>query len=150
MSYEQMVSGISMGIELVGVSLLIAGGIYPLGTFARDAARLNGVAAYEALRRTLGRSILVGLEILVGADIIRTIAVSPSVTSVGVLGLVVVVRTFLSFSLEAELEGQWPWRRRQHEVARVSGSSPFPEITAGDRAAPAAGRTRDAGASTHC
>jgi len=116
MSYEQMVSGISMGIELVGVSLLIAGGIYSLGTFARDAARLNGVAAYEALRRTLGRSILVGLEILVGADIIRTIAVSPSVTSVGVLGLVVVVRTFLSFSLEAELEGQWPWRRRQHEV----------------------------------
>ena len=64
--------------------------------------------AYDELRRTLGRSILVGLEVLVGADIIRTIAVSPSFTSVGVLGLVVVVRTFLSFSLEAELEGQWP------------------------------------------
>jgi len=147
--YEQIVSGISKGIEMVGVSVLIAGGIYSLGNFARDSARRGGVAAYEALRRTLGRSILAGLEILVGADIIRTIAVSPSVTSVGVLGLVVVVRTFLSFSLEAELEGQWPWRRRQHEAAPVSCATPFPEITPRDPAAGGAGRTRDGGASTH-
>jgi hypothetical protein len=67
----------------------------------------------------LGRSILLGLEILVAADIIRTIAITPTFTTVGVLGLIVVVRTFLSFSLEAELDGQWPWRKaKDRQVAR--------------------------------
>ena len=120
MSYEAAISAVSKGVELAGVGLLIAGGLYSLGSFAWDVARQRTTDGYDRLRRTLGRSILVGLEILVGADIIRTIAVSPSFTSVGVLGLVVVVRTFLSFSLEAELEGQWPWKRKQHEVSPQS------------------------------
>jgi uncharacterized membrane protein len=115
MAYEQAISDISRGVELAGIGVLIAGGLYSLVTFATAVAQRRTTHAYDDLRSTLGRSILIGLEILVGADIIRTIAVSPSFTSVGVLGLVVVVRTFLSFSLEAELEGQWPWQRRQHE-----------------------------------
>jgi uncharacterized membrane protein len=114
-AYEQAISDISKGVELAGIGVLIAGGLYSLVTFATAVAQRRTTNAYDDLRSTLGRSILIGLEILVGADIIRTIAVSPSFTSVGVLGLVVVVRTFLSFSLEAELEGQWPWQRRQHE-----------------------------------
>ena len=112
MSYEQTIGDVSRGVELCGIAVLIAGGLYSLSIFAAAVMHRRGDDAYEALRRMLGRSILIGLEILVAADIIRTIAVSPSFTSVGVLGLVVVVRTFLSFSLEAELEGQWPWRRR--------------------------------------
>ncbi|HZV73346.1 MAG TPA: DUF1622 domain-containing protein [Conexibacter sp.] len=121
MSYEQTISGISEGVELAGVGLLIAGGVFSLVRFGTALALRRTTDAYEGLRRALGRSILVGLEILVGADIIRTIAVSPSFTSVGVLGLVVVVRTFLSFSLEAELEGQWPWQRTQHERLLTKG-----------------------------
>jgi uncharacterized membrane protein len=113
--YEQTISDISKGVELPGIGVLIAGGVYSLVTFASALAHRRTTHAYDDLGSTLGRSILIGLEILVGADIIRTIAVSPSFTSVGVLGLVVVVRTFLSFSLEAELEGQSPWQRRQHE-----------------------------------
>jgi len=116
-SYEQTVSDISRGVELCGVSVLILGGLAALANFAASVLRGRSTDRYEDLRRTLGRSILLGLEILVGADIIRTIAISPSFTSVGVLGLIVVVRTFLSFSLEAELDGQWPWQRRARERA---------------------------------
>jgi hypothetical protein len=58
-----------------------------------------------------GRSILLGLEFLVAADIIRTVAVQPSLENVAVLGLIVLIRTFLSFSLEVEIDGRWPWRR---------------------------------------
>jgi uncharacterized membrane protein len=115
MSYEHIVADVSKAVELAGIVVLIAGGLYSLGSFAVAIVRGRIAGAYNDLRSTLGRSILIGLEILVGADIIRTIAVSPSFTSVGVLGLVVVVRTFLSFSLEAELQGEWPWQRRAHE-----------------------------------
>ena len=62
-------------------------------------------------RQTLGRSILTGLELLVAADIIRTVAVEPTMESVLVLGLIVIIRTFLSFSLEVEIEGHWPWQK---------------------------------------
>jgi len=65
----------------------------------------------RALRQRLGRAILLGLELLVAADIIRTVAVTPTFTSAGVLGIIVVIRTFLSFSLEVELEGRWPWQK---------------------------------------
>ena len=88
MSYEHTISEISKGVELAGVALLIVGGLYSLGGFTWQVARRRATDAYDDLRRTLGRSILVGLEVLVAADIIRTIAVSPSFTSVGVLGLV--------------------------------------------------------------
>jgi uncharacterized membrane protein len=118
-TYEHTISEVSKGAELAGIGVLLAGGLYSLVTFATAIAQRTTTDAYDDLRSTLGRSILIGLEILVGADIIRTIAISPTFTSVGVLGLVVVVRTFLSFSLEAELEGQWPWQRRQHEATRA-------------------------------
>jgi uncharacterized membrane protein len=114
MSFEETISSISRGVEVAGIAVLIVGGVYAVVSFVRALANRHS-GAYDTLRSALGRSILIGLEILVGADIIRTIAVSPSFTSVGVLGMVVVVRTFLSFSLEAELEGQWPWQRTQHE-----------------------------------
>jgi uncharacterized membrane protein len=118
-SYEQAVSDVSKAVEVAGITTLVIGGFYALGAFGVEVARGGQAHSYEELRRSLGRSILLGLEILVAADIIRTIAITPTFTSVGVLGLIVVVRTFLSFSLEAELDGQWPWRKaRDRQVAR--------------------------------
>ena len=94
-------------------------------------ARGGRAHSYEELRRSLGRSILLGLEILVAADIIRTIAITPTFTTVGVLGLIVVVRTFLSFSLEAELDGQWPWKRgRDRQIPRRRGARDLLDTTA--------------------
>ena len=123
MSYEQTIADVSKAVEVVGIGVLIVGGCYALAAFALKVTRGGSTDAYEDLRRSLGRSILLGLEILVAADIIRTIAITPSFTSVGVLGLIVVVRTFLSFSLEAELDGQWPWRKAgDRPLAKPSGS----------------------------
>ncbi|MEO7663670.1 MAG: DUF1622 domain-containing protein [Candidatus Limnocylindrales bacterium] len=72
---------------------------------------------YSQFRQQLGRVILLGLELLVAADIIRTVAVTPTLESVAVLGVIVLVRTFLSFSLEVELTGSWPWQRGHGEAA---------------------------------
>ncbi len=96
--------------ELAGVAVLAVGaGI----AFVRYVGRRDwGSAGYDQLRRDLGRAILLGLEILVAADIIHTVAVDPTIESALTLGLIVLVRTFLSFSLEIELEGVAPWRRR--------------------------------------
>ena len=119
MSYEQTITDVSRAVEVVGIGTLVIGGLYALGAFGVRVARSVRADSYEDLRRSLGRSILLGLEILVAADIIRTIAITPTFTSVGVLGLIVVVRTFLSFSLEAELDGQWPWKRgRDRQIPR--------------------------------
>ena len=73
---------------------------------------------YEALRRNLGRSILLGLELLILADIVRTIIVAPTLTSVAVLAGIVLIRVVLSFSLEVEIDGVWPWSRWRREQAR--------------------------------
>jgi uncharacterized membrane protein len=69
--------------------------------------------AYRVYRQQVGKAILLGLEFLVAGDIIRTVAVDPSFTGVGVLAILVAVRTFLSFTLEVELEGRWPWQSRR-------------------------------------
>jgi uncharacterized membrane protein len=73
--------------------------------------RKDSLQAYRDLRRDLGKAILVGLEFLVAADIIRSVAVDPTFASIGVLGLIVLIRTFLSWSLEVEINGSWPWQR---------------------------------------
>jgi uncharacterized membrane protein len=117
-SYEQTIADVSKAVEVAGIATLVVGGLYALGAFGVQVARRARADSYEELRRSLGRSILLGLEILVAADIIRTIAITPTFTSVGVLGLIVVVRTFLSFSLEAELDGQWPWRKARDRHMR--------------------------------
>ena len=71
----------------------------------------------------MGRSILLGLELLVAADIIRTVAVTPTFESVGVLAIIVLIRTFLSFSLELEITGRWPWQKQPAGAAASAGSS---------------------------
>ncbi len=109
-TFEVLVEGVGRAIDLAGV-VAIAGGIaLVLALAARSMAR-GEAGIYDRFRQQLGRVILLGLELLVAADIIRTVAVTPTLASVVVLGVIVIVRTFLSFSLEVELTGQWPWQR---------------------------------------
>jgi uncharacterized membrane protein len=112
-------------IEVLGIVTLVLG----LAVALVRAARLltggrGGEEAYRVVRTVFGRSILLGLEFLVAADIIRTVAVEPSLENVGVLGLIVLIRTFLSFSLEVEIDGTWPWRRA---IIGRAVPSPAPE-----------------------
>ncbi|WFE40709.1 DUF1622 domain-containing protein [Micromonospora sp. WMMD998] len=94
------------GVLVIGVGVAVATVVYAV----RCGRSREVVTHYRAYRQGVGRAILLGLEFLVGGDIIRTVAVSPTFTSVGVLALIVLVRTFLSFSLEVELDGRWPWQ----------------------------------------
>ncbi len=112
MSYAEAMDGIAKAVEIVGVTIIVVGGLIALGRAGVELLRGTAVSAsYRRLRSFLGRSILLGLEVLVAADLIRTVAVDPSVENVAVLGLIVLIRTFLSFSLDVEIEGRLPWHR---------------------------------------
>jgi uncharacterized membrane protein len=112
-SLHRLIDHLSDLLELAGVAVILGGAALATAVFAIDATRRRDFArAYDAYRANLGRGILLGLELLVGADIIATITAPLTFQSVGLLGLVVLIRTFLSFSLETEIEGVWPWRRR--------------------------------------
>lgn len=112
-------------IELTGIAVIALGAFGTLGLFAwRFARGQDRDKAIADLRSSLGRAILLGLELLVAADIINTVAVEPTLQSIAVLAGIVAIRTFLSFSLEAEIDGRWPWQRaRQEREAAESGSA---------------------------
>jgi uncharacterized membrane protein len=98
---------------------MVFGGAGALLLFGRRALTARDVESpYERLRRDLGRCILLGLEVLIVADIVRTIIVDTTLESVGVLAAIVVIRIVLSFSLEVEIDGAWPWRRRQVDESK--------------------------------
>jgi uncharacterized membrane protein len=100
-------------LEIAGVAIILVGVVLATFWFIRDGRGHTGWrASYERYRANLGRGILLGLELLVGADIIGTITAPLTFTSVGLLAVIVIIRTFLSFSLETEIEGCWPWQRR--------------------------------------
>lgn len=108
---EHVASLVSAGIDLAGIAALVIGAVLAFLLAGKTLVRTkDAVVAYRGLRRSLGKTILVGLELLVASDIIRSIAIAPSFASVGVLGIVVVIRTFLSWSLEVEVNGRWPWQ----------------------------------------
>ena len=106
-------------IELIGTAFELAGvGVLAIGSVIAVVRSLvslislrDGPVAYRHLRLYLGRSIMIGLELLIAADIIQSVAVDPTPATVGVLGLIVLVRTFLSWSLDVEINGEWPWQR---------------------------------------
>ncbi len=112
MTFEETIRYIGRIMEVFGVGAIVAGIAIVSIQYAR---RFREESAYHEYRRGLGRSILLGLEILVAGDIIRTVAIEPTFQSVGVLAVIVAVRTFLSWSLEVELEGRWPWMRGPSE-----------------------------------
>lgn len=97
-------------IEICGVSVILLGMIMALINSLKK--HVGGLPeGFEIFKKTLGRAILLGLEFLVAADIINTVAVEPTLDNVTLLGLIVLIRTFLSFSMDVELEGKWPWNR---------------------------------------
>jgi uncharacterized membrane protein len=111
-----LAEALARGIELTGMAVMIVGGLAALVAFlVRLAARRGRTGGgfeptYRDLRADLGRAILLGLEFLVAADIVGTVAAEPTFTNLGVLALIVAIRTFLSFSLELEISGRWPWQ----------------------------------------
>ncbi len=109
MDFQQVVELVGKTIDAVGVAVIVLGAIVATGIAALRLRRRE--PGYQPYRRQIGRSILLGLEFLVAADIIRTVAVAPTFTSVGVLAGIVLIRTFLSFSLELEITGRWPWQK---------------------------------------
>jgi len=114
-------------LDFAGVAVMVIGAVVsvPLAVRRRnleEGSRPLNRSLYREYRQLLGRSILLGLELLVAADIIRTVAVTPTFTSVGVLSVIVVIRTFLSFSLELEITGRWPWQKDTEPVP-ASGSA---------------------------
>ena len=111
---------VAKAIELVGIAIIALGAVINLALFARRAFNSDERgAAMATLRSNFGRSILLGLEFLIAADIINTVAVTPTLQSVIVLGAIVIIRTFLSFSLELEIEGRWPWQRRADDKSKT-------------------------------
>jgi uncharacterized membrane protein len=110
-TFDEMMELVVHGFEIAGVGVLVLGALAAF-VHAGLIARSSGARkAYESARRSVGRAILLGLELLIIADIVLTITVDTTLKSALALGLIVLVRTFLSFSLEVELEGTLPWRR---------------------------------------
>ncbi|MCA1782878.1 MAG: DUF1622 domain-containing protein [Dermatophilaceae bacterium] len=110
--FDGMMELIVRGFELGGVVILVVGSLAAVVSAALSYRRVGGRRAYVAARRNVGRAILLGLEFLIIADIVMTITVDPTLESAAALGVIVLVRVLLSFSLEVELEGSLPWRRR--------------------------------------
>jgi uncharacterized membrane protein len=130
--FTGLMDHVAQGFEVLGAVILVAGVIWSVilavvaGRRTRSAARV-----YLVVRQAFGGTLLLGLEVLVAADLVRTVAVAPTLDNVLVLGLIVVIRTFLSFSLETEIEGVAPWRRALKSGAgtmrRAAASAQEPE-----------------------
>ncbi len=112
MTYDEFISDVVKGVEAAGAMIMVIGGLWAL--LAALLATLRPETregSYRQLRQRLGRAIMLGLEVLIVGDIVRTIIVDPTFESVAVLGMIVVIRIVLSFSLEVEMDGTWPWSR---------------------------------------
>ena len=97
--------------DALGVAVIVIGVVWGLIRFPLDLVKQGTDYAYKMVRNQITRTLLLGLEVLVAADIIRTVAVSPTLLSVAVLAAIVAIRTFLSWSLILEMEGRWPWQK---------------------------------------
>ena len=110
--FSETMHVITRALEAAGVFVIVSGTVFAAVRFLRRHSQQD---VYHELRSTIGRSILLGLELLVAADIINTVAIEPSLESLAVLAGIVLIRTFLSFSLEVEIEGRWPWQRHMRK-----------------------------------
>ena len=119
MDFEEWMEHVVHGFEIVGVAVLAIGSLAALINATIVMLRGDWTVAYAGARQNIGRAVLLGLEILIIADIVQTITIDQTTESALVLGIIVLVRTFLSFSLEIELDGVVPWRR-----AAMTGERP--------------------------
>ena len=118
MTFNELMDDIATGFEAVGVAVLVVGFVLGLVRAGLSYVRSNERAPiYRTLRSFVGRTILLSLEILVAADLIRTVAVDPSFDNVASLAVIVLIRTVLSFSLDVEIEGRLPWRSAPNKPA---------------------------------
>ena len=125
MEYGRIIQTVGEVIDVVGVLAIVIGVVYAiLDAALRGLRRVSPI--YTRFRRVLGRAILLGLELLVAADIIKTVAVTPTLDSVVVLAIIVLIRTFLSWSLELEISGRWPWQKRGAPVVEVADEDAAP------------------------
>lgn len=108
-SFKDIAESVSMVIDALGVVVIAAG--FVMAAYRFFLSRPKAPDLYRQIRQNIGHGILLGLEFLVAADIIRTVAVTPTMQGVLVLGLIVLIRTFLSMALQVELEGRWPWQQ---------------------------------------
>ncbi|MGB6059247.1 MAG: DUF1622 domain-containing protein [Microthrixaceae bacterium] len=119
MKFGETVERAGQVIDGIGVAVTVIGVIWALWRFG--AGSIGGFEdPYRRARRDVGHSVLLGLELLVAGDIIRTVAVSPTFTSIGVLAGIVAIRTFLSFTLEMEISSRWPWQSDPDAQAKPS------------------------------
>ena len=119
-TYAHIMLTVAQGFEIVATLVLIGGLVFSFIVCLKAWSRSHdGSLTYKVLRQSIGGSILLGLEILVAGDLIRTVAVAPTLDNVIVLGLIVLIRTFLSFSLEIEIDGTVPWKRAVTSGATV-------------------------------
>jgi uncharacterized membrane protein len=110
--YRELMGGIGMAVDAIGVLVIVVGAILATGRFLVGRSAGAG-QPYRLFRQDLGRAILLGLEFLIAGDIIRTVVVAPTLENVLILGLIVLIRTFLSMALQLEVEGRWPWQRSE-------------------------------------
>ncbi len=115
MQFTDIISIAGYSIEAFGVLVVIIGSCISLITFVRTFHKLPEGAAYKTFRRQLGHSIILGLEFLIAGDIIRTVIVSDTLSHIAALGLIILIRSFLSVTLHLEVEGRWPWQAEKKE-----------------------------------
>ena len=119
MAFTSLLADAARVFEAIGVAVLVVGLVWSV-VVATIAWRSDGGSrGYQTLRRTFGAVLLLGLEILVAADLITTVAVAPTPRNVAVLALIVLIRTFLSVSLQVEIDGRVPWRRSTDDAGAV-------------------------------
>ena len=112
MKFDHVISDVAQVVEAVGAAIMIVGGFAALVAYVVSIFRSRApLIEYQKLRERLSRAILLGLEVLIVGDIVRTIIVDPTIQSVGVLAMIVFIRIVLSFALEVEIDGVWPWNR---------------------------------------
>lgn len=128
MSFQEAMELVGKIMDASGVVAIVIGVVVAtlLAAYALLGRIGSGREVYTTYRRRLGHSILLGLELLVAADIIRTVAVTPTFASVGVLAIIVVIRTFLSWSLELEITGRWPWQKEPATPAQAGPQQSTP------------------------
>lgn len=123
MQFFETIETVGKVIDAVGVATIALGGVLAAGVAVGRLIRRTP-DTYRLFRGQLGRAILLGLELLVAADIIRTVAVTPTAQSVGVLAGIVLIRTFLSWTLELEISGRWPWQQRSPAMPEPAAATP--------------------------
>ena len=110
MNLIEIIQDVSNVMDALGVAVVSLGVLWGLLCFAKGLVSQSTDVAYKTFRIQIVRSLILGLEVLVAGDVIRTVAISPSLTSVAVLGAIVLIRCFLSWSLTLEIDGRWPWQ----------------------------------------